>query len=219
MQKLVIIGAGGLARELRWLAADITAAGPAGTGYAFVGYAISDPSRLGPYDSADEIRGDFSWLADNREQWDCLIVGIGNPDFRRQVATELEQDFGFGPERWATMVHPAALHDAGSCRLDHGVALFGGTVGTVNLVLGPHSLVHYGCTVGHESVLGRGTVLNPGANLSGGVSVGEGVLVGTGAQVLQYLKIGSGAVIGAGAVVTKDVPPGAVMVGVPARAR
>ena len=45
----------------------------------------------------------------------------------------------------------------------------------------------------------------------------EGVLVGTGAQVLQYVTVGEGATVGAGAVVTKDVPPGATVVGIPAK--
>ena len=60
-------------------------------------------------------------------------------------------------------------------------------------------------------------VLNPTVNISGGVVLEEGVLIGTGAQVLQYKTIGANAVIGAGAVVTKDVAPGDVVSGVPAK--
>jgi acetyltransferase-like isoleucine patch superfamily enzyme len=62
-------------------------------------------------------------------------------------------------------------------------------------------------------------VLNPAVNISGGVRVEDEVLVGTGAQVLQYLTIGRASTVGAGAVVTKDVAPGAVVVGIPAKPR
>jgi acetyltransferase-like isoleucine patch superfamily enzyme len=41
--------------------------------------------------------------------------------------------------------------------------------------------------------------------------------IGTGAIVLPGVTVGEGAVVGAGAVVTKDVPPGAVIAGNPAR--
>ena len=42
--------------------------------------------------------------------------------------------------------------------------------------------------------------------------------IGTGAILLPGVTVGEGAVVGAGAVVTKDVPPGAVIAGNPARA-
>ncbi len=46
----------------------------------------------------------------------------------------------------------------------------------------------------------------------------DGVVVGSGAQVLGPITVATRAKIGANAVVTRDVPEGAVMVGIPARA-
>lgn len=49
------------------------------------------------------------------------------------------------------------------------------------------------------------------------VTVGNDVWIGTGAMIMGGVSIGDGAVIGAGAIVTKDVPPFAVVGGVPAK--
>ena len=49
------------------------------------------------------------------------------------------------------------------------------------------------------------------------VTIGNDVWIGTRAMVLGGVTIGDGAVIGAGAIVTKDVPPFAIVAGVPAR--
>lgn len=47
----------------------------------------------------------------------------------------------------------------------------------------------------------------------------KGASIGGGAVLLPGITVGAGAMIGAGAVVTKDVPDGAVVAGVPARER
>lgn len=52
---------------------------------------------------------------------------------------------------------------------------------------------------------------------SGPVVIGDDCFVGLRAVILGGVTIGAGAVIGAHAVVTKDVPPGAVVSGIPAR--
>lgn len=47
--------------------------------------------------------------------------------------------------------------------------------------------------------------------------IGDDVMITCGAKVLGEITVGDGAVIGANAVVIRDVEPGAVMGGVPAK--
>ncbi len=49
------------------------------------------------------------------------------------------------------------------------------------------------------------------------VRIEDGAWLGAGAIVLPGVTVGRDAIVGAGAVVTKDVPPGETVVGVPAR--
>lgn len=52
---------------------------------------------------------------------------------------------------------------------------------------------------------------------TGEVEIGQDAVIGARSTILAGVRIGPGAVVGAGAVVTKDVPPGALVVGAPAR--
>jgi acetyltransferase-like isoleucine patch superfamily enzyme len=49
------------------------------------------------------------------------------------------------------------------------------------------------------------------------IEIGSDVWIGHGAQLMQGVQIGHGAIVAAGSVVTKDVPPYAIVAGVPAR--
>lgn len=49
------------------------------------------------------------------------------------------------------------------------------------------------------------------------VKIGNDVWIGSGASILQGITIGDGAVVAAGAVVVKDVPPFAIVAGIPAK--
>ena len=72
--------------------------------------------------------------------------------------------------------------------------------------------------VGRNVNIGAGTVT---ANYDGAnklaTTIGEGAFIGVDTMLVAPVTVGEGAKTGAGAVVTRDVPPGAVVVGVPAR--
>lgn len=54
-------------------------------------------------------------------------------------------------------------------------------------------------------------------NEMGTVEIGNDVWIGANAVIMDNVKVGHGAVVGAGAIVTKDVPPYAIVVGMPAK--
>ncbi|HEY7456470.1 MAG TPA: N-acetyltransferase [Solirubrobacterales bacterium] len=84
------------------------------------------------------------------------------------------------------------------------------------------------CVVGPGSIVEADCFLGPGVQVLTGRTMGSarrgppvlrrGCQLGAGAKVLPGVEVGTGAIVGAGAVVVADVPPGAVVRGIPARA-
>ena len=199
MRRIVIIGAGGNAREL----ADMMSALPE---FHVLGFLTN---MRGKHDSA--VLGDFDWPV--KQNVDAFAMGIGDPVCKYRVGHELA--LRYPHIDWPVIVHPSA-HIGSSVKLARGVVVCVGAIATTDIEIGEFSQLNYGCTVGHETRVGAACLINPGANISGGVELGRSVMVGTGSQVLQYIKIGDEARIGAGAVVTHDVAPRTTVVGMPA---
>jgi len=111
----------------------------------------------------------------------------------------------FGRFLTAIDIHPGA-EIGRNFFIDHGFVVIGETA-----VVGDDVTIYQCVTLG-------GT--NPTSGVGGKrhPTIGDGVIIGSGAQVLGPITIGERARIGANAVVTRDVPEGATMTGIPARA-
>lgn len=141
------------------------------------------------------------------------IAAIGRQGGHRQQA----QDFFAARDiAMPVLIHPHASVSP-QARLGHGVQVLAGAVVAAQAQLGDLCIVNHRASVDHECVLAAGVTVAPGATLCGCVQVGADAFIGAGATVLPRLSIGPGAMVGAGAVVTRDVPPGAVVRGNPAR--
>ena len=210
--RLAVIGAGGFAREVRWLVDEINAETET---FEFVGYLVSDPSQPGPHDDTATIVGGLDRIDDGDLAIEAVALGVGDPGARFSIGEDVSLRY---PEiMWPSLIHPSVLMDESSASIGVGAVICAGTVLTVNVRVGDFAMINLGCSVGHEADFGKASVINPLVAISGGVEIGDRVLIGTGASVLQYVEVGDDATVGAGAVVTKPVAPGSTVVGVPAR--
>ena len=108
--------------------------------------------------------------------------------------------------RWLTAIdiHPGATIGR-NFFIDHGFVVIGETA-----QIGDNVTIYQCVTLG-------GTSPDNGVAGKRHPTILDGVIIGSGAQVLGPITLGERARIGANAVVTKDVAPGATMVGIPAR--
>lgn len=106
--------------------------------------------------------------------------------------------------RWVTgiEIHPGATI-GNRLFIDHGMGV----------VIGETAVIGDGCTIYH------GTTLGGNSSKSGKrhPSIGNYVVIGAGAKLLGAIKIGNHVRVGANSVVTKDIPPGHTVAGIPAR--
>lgn len=194
---LYIAGAGGVGRETldAALAAGVEVAGFLDDGLA-----------------GGKVRGLEVLRPEHAPAGGAYVIGIANPVVRRRLVGLLDGR-GLQP---VTVVHPRAVV-APETTVAEGCVLLANAHVSSSIAIAAHSQVHYNATVGHDAVLGSRVTIYPGANVSGSVRLHDDVTIGSNAVVLQGLIVGQGAFVGAGAVVTRDVVPGAVVVGSPAR--
>lgn len=204
MKDLIIIGAGGFAREIAWLVEEINEV-------------ENKWNLLGFYDenntSNSELNGYKILTKDEfySKKGVYIVICIGDSETRKKVVKRYTKDYKF-----AILIHPSVSFSSTN-RIGEGSIICKGSIITVNVVIGKHVIINLDSTIGHDAILSDYCTVLPSVNISGNVKLGECTNVGTGSAIIQNLNICKNTIIGAGSVVIKDLPEYIVAVGVPAK--
>ncbi len=141
-----------------------------------------------------------------------VTIAIGEPSTREKVYNKVK-DAGIG---LATLIHPGVYVDE-STRIGEGTTICNGVNLTSCIEIGDNVYVQPHAIIGHDVRIGRHSVVGGETHTSGNVKIGERVFIGFLAGILQGLSVGDDAEISAGSIVFRDIEPGMIVMGNPAR--
>ena len=207
MKNIVIIGAGGVGREVSLIIQQINELEQTWNLLGFIddntdnwGKVINGYSVIGGIDSLEFLSNDT-----------YIVIAIANYEVKKNIVNKINNKFKF-----ATIVHPKVwIHDY--MTVGEGTIIYEGAILTANIEIGNHVIISPKCGVGHDSIIKDYVSLLWNVNVSGNDLIEEGVMMGSGSTVIQGKKIGKGSIIGAGAVVVNDIESFSTAVGVPAK--
>ncbi|MCB2173640.1 acetyltransferase [bacterium] len=147
----------------------------------------------------------------------CIALAVADSKVREKLALSC-REYGFEP--WSIKANNVVVLD--EVDIEEGAIICHFVTITSNIQIGTCFHANIYSYVAHDCIIGNYVTFAPGVKCNGNVHIGDHAYIGTGAMLKQGspgkpLIIGKGAVVGMGSVVTKEVPPGAVVVGNPAR--
>lgn len=199
MNKVIIFGSGGLAKELiGYLESD--------GGYEILYVVSNEPFNNPDYDekyNVVEIAPKGTGAA--------YLMAVSDPDLKRKFMSENDG-------RWVSYAHKTA-HISPFAKIGRGCFFAPHSSVSGDAVVEDFVTVNLHASVTHDCVIRSFTTLSPAVEVCGNSDIGEGVFFGTGASVLPRVKIAAGARVSAGAVVRKSILEAVTVYGDPAQPR
>lgn len=204
MSTLLVVGAGGLGREVV-ATARIT--------NKWDSIQFVDDNATG-FINGIPVWGSVEQLNDIPTKTEVFIA-VGNPAIKRNIYKKLKASEHIS---YPTIVHPnVRIHWPEQVSIGKGCYIADGTLITTNVTVGDFNLINLMCTLGHDVKMGSFCSIMPSVNISGGAQLGDEVYIGTGAKLIKATTLGGQCKVGAGAVVNRDIPAGETWAGVPAK--
>jgi len=208
MNKIVIYGSGGFAREVVHLIEDINEKKEE---WEVLGFIDDNIENHGEIINDLPVLGGIDWI--NEQGSIAVAMGIGSPNAKKAIMTNLKE---LSNVTYPNLIHPSVKFSKFNT-IGKGNVICEGNILTTNIAIKDFVTINLNCTIGHDTVIGSYTTILPNASVSGNVVFEERVDFGTNATIIQGIKVGEGTIIGAGAVAVKDLPANCTAVGMPAK--
>lgn len=205
MKNIVIIGAGGLGREVAWLIEEINQVKKE---WNILGYLDDNVENHGKVLSGYKVLGNTEYISFLSKDI-YIIIAIGNGKAREKIVEKL------GEKNYATLIHPNA-NIAASSEVEEGVIICSGALVSIEAKIGKHCVINFNSIVAHDSLIEDFVTIHVNVNVSGNVKVGRYSTLGSGSSIYQGKKIGKNCMIGMGSTVLRNIKDNKTALGVPA---
>lgn len=211
VKKLVIIGAGGLGREVAQYVEDINVA-KTDKEYDILGFIDEDEAKKDMIYNGIKVLGGLETLIElTNDNEIYTFCAIANPLAKKEMAEKLKK---YKCES-INLIHPRA-YVADNIILGTNVLIAPMCVLTTNIIIGDYVHLNPQCGIGHDTVIDDYVTCYWNVNTGGFVHISEMAELGSKTFIKQSVLIGKHVVSGAGAVIVKNIPPKMVVKGVPA---
>lgn len=202
---LIIIGAGGFAKEIIFLVER-------NNFFAIKGLVDDKYQELPEEILGYPVLGGIDYLNQIRKNT-AIAIGVAKPKIKEIIYHKIKTN---GYLFFPNIVDSTALIGS-EVSLGIGNIIMPYSTFTAHISIGNFNMVNIHSTIGHDSEIKNYNSIYPDVNLSGNVSIGSHNEFGVGTKVIQNIKIGNDNITGAGSVVIRNIKNKMKLVGVPAK--
>ena len=198
--KLIILGAGDLGREIRFAAQDCNI-DIISHSFETIAFVDDDEIKIGtelegvPVISFDDIEKYFNDKI-------YFICGTGSPCSRKNMTEKLLGKFAVAS--FAKVVHKSVVVMP-NVIIQEGVYIAPNTTIATGSIVGQHVAINQNVSLGHDCILDEFVVISPGCILSGRTHVGENTFLGSNVTTYPQIEVGINCDISAATVLSRKV--------------
>lgn len=209
MKDIIIVGSGGLAKEVY---AIIKSNNKNDASWNVIGFISKSKKGMEIIDGLKVI-GDDNYVL-NYDKKINIIIAVADTSIRQSLVKKLNllKNISF-----PNIIHKSIFIDFDNVEIGYGNVLFPNTIVAPHVKIGNFNILNFSTFLGHDSIVKNFCTINPNATIPGSVVINNYCTVGANATIHQGIHISEKSIIGIGSVLTRASKADSTYFGNPAR--